>query len=262
MQFDHPITADNLPSPDADDCSIISSVAGCRVEIDWVDSENETVSRVRYGIKEDSPLDLVDVQTMRGVFFLPSGYDFYTDKHFIFTCSSSNSTPCNSVENLKRSMISTTIPTQEQIGQMDKFIELTGDFNPNACFQFKNMSNVCPEADLSHCEECFISVKYSQEINICATCGPGEVTGLFMVYHTIFLLNDRTHTEEITLTCRSNTTCNSMKNIEEIRKTLMSKFDFDKFFNTTTTSKSTKSTSKSFFVLLIIPLFIGFFYLF
>jgi hypothetical protein len=241
------MTIDNLPSPTGPDCQIITAETGCFTRIEWY---NE-FSQVLYGTNPGFPYDIVNVQTRRSVGILSDVY--FTVKYIAFVCGSSNSTPCNTVENLKRSIISTTLPATEKVKQFDPLIVPTKAFHSSLCFEFTNMTDDCPPSDLLNCQQCLIAVEYSQTSNICAACPDNEATTNFLIYDTTFFINNRTQYQEISLACQTNNACNSIKNIEEIRKTLMSKFDFDKFFY------STASTSKSTMTVLLTTFFISLF---
>jgi hypothetical protein len=243
MYFNYSITTDNLPSPTSDGCQIITAETGCFARVDWY---NDQTSAVLYGTNPGFPRDTVIAQTRRGVNILSGLY--IAQKYVAFICGSLNSMPCNTVDNLRRSIISTTFPTEEQIKQFDELIAPAEVFNSSLCFKFTNMTDDCSETDLLNCQQCIIGVEYSQETNVCAACPDDEAISNFFSYDTTFLLNNRTQSEEISLTCQRNNACNSMENIEDIRKTIKSKFDFNKFFH------STASITKSSLVLLVISL--------
>ena len=250
MFFNYSMTIDKLPSPTGADCQIITAETGCFTRIDWFNDES---SQVLYGTNPGFPYDIVNVQTRRSVDLLAVSYS--TVKYIAYVCGSSDSTPCNTVENLKRSIISTTLPTTEQIKQFDSLIVPATDFDSKSCLVLTNMTDNCPPTDPVNCQQCIIAVEYLQTPNICAACPENEVTGNLLVHDTTFFINNRTQYQEISLECQiqMNNGCNSIENVEAIRQTLKSKFDFDKFFY------STASTSKSTMTVLMITFFISLF---
>jgi hypothetical protein len=246
MNFNYSITIDNLPSPTQDDCHVITSETGCFVRIDWY---SNGVSDVLYGTNPGFPHDSVKVETERRV-SVSSGL-YMTHTYIAFICGSSNSTPCNTVENLKRSFISTTLPTANQIEEYDELIIPTKAFNSSLCFEFTNMTDFCPSTDLLDCQRCLTVVEYSQETVVCAACPSDEDIWNFFRIGGTFLVNNQTRLDLILVRCQNGDACNSMNNIEKIQRNLMAKFDFDKFFHSTT------STIKTSLVLLLISLYIG-----
>ena len=246
MVFNYSITIDNLPSPTRDDCQIVSSISGCFVRVAW---HNGQTSDVSYGANLGFPLDSVVVTTERQASILSNLYT--TQKYISFICGSSDEIPCNTVENLKRTVISTTLPSDEQITQFNDLLIPTKAFNGSLCFDFSNMTDYCSATDPENCQQCLIAVEYTEEISVCAACPEGEANWNFFDYYTSFFLNNRTRLDRISFGCQKGDVCNSMKNMEEVKQTIMSKFDFDNFFY------STASTTKPISILLLITLYIG-----
>ncbi|CAF0957330.1 unnamed protein product [Adineta steineri] len=267
IHFNYSVTVDNFPSPTEHDCNIITAETGCFVRVFW---NNNKTTEITYGTNLGFPHDSVRVEIGRGVNTLSNLYT--TEVQIAFICGSSDSTPCNTVENLKRSFISTTLPTENKIREYDELLIPTQTFNSSLCYEFSNMTDLCPQKDLDDCRKCFIVIEYSQITDICATCPSGEFEWNNFRYNTMFLLQNRTRSDSIFLRCQSGVNCNSINNIEKIQQNLVAQFDFDKFFysststiiysTTSTNIYSVTSTIKLSFILLLSSLYIGLFHLF
>ncbi|CAF2707197.1 unnamed protein product [Rotaria sp. Silwood2] len=245
MTFNYSITIDNIPSPTKDDCVIVTAENGCSVRIGWFD---DGTSEVYYDADPELPFDSVVAKIERKV-TIWSG-EYVTNRFIGYNCKSANTTPCNTVDNLKLAIISTILPTDEQIEKFDSLIVPTTEFFGSLCLQFSNMTN-CPETNIPTCQQCINIVQYSEQLNICAMCPAGKAVTNFIDYYTTFFLNNQTHLDRITLTCRKYGACNSIANIERIKSTLVTKFDFDKVF------RSTASIIKSSIIILFVMFTIG-----
>jgi hypothetical protein len=227
MVFNYSITIDNIPFPTRDDCELVSAENSCSVRVAWF---NDGSSEVYYSTDVPVPFDSVMATTERKVTTWSGEY--VTHKFLIYSCKASNTTPCNTVENLKRSIISTTFPTDDQIRQFDALIVPTTDFDGSLCSKLSNSTD-CPETNLASCQQCMGIVQYSKQIDTCATCPAGKAITNFFDYETTFLLNDQTRLDVIRLGCRKYGACNSLENVGKIKNTLITQFNFDKFYSST-----------------------------
>ncbi|CAF0975629.1 unnamed protein product [Rotaria sordida] len=245
MIFNYSITIDNIPSPTRDDCKIITAENGCSVYVGWFD---DGTSAVYYDVDRDLPFDSVVAKTERKV-TVWSG-EYVTNRFISYNCKPSNITPCNTVDNIKLAIISTVFPTDEQIQKFDTLIVPTTEFYGSLCLQVSNMT-YCPKTNILSCQQCIGIIQYFQQIDICAMCPAGKAVTNFLDYYTTFFLDNHTQLDRITLACRKYGACNSIENIKQIKNTLITKFDFDKFF------QSTASIIKSTMIILFMMFVIG-----
>ncbi|CAF4080371.1 unnamed protein product [Rotaria sp. Silwood2] len=245
ITFNYSITIDNIPSPTRNDCEIITAENGCSVRIGWLD---DGTSEVYYDSDPDLPFDSVVAKIERKVTTWSGVY--VTNRFIGYNCKASNATPCNTVDNLKLAIISTILPTDEQIVKFDPLIVPTTEFYGSLCLQFSNMTN-CPKTNILTCQQCIGIVQYSKQIDICAMCPAGKAVTNFIDYYSTFFLNNQTRLDRIILACRKYGACNSIENIGRIKNALGTKFDFDKFF------RSTASILKSTMIILSMMLIIG-----
>ncbi|CAF3509113.1 unnamed protein product [Rotaria sp. Silwood1] len=246
MVFNYSITFDNIPSPTRDDCELVTAENGCSVRVGWL---NDGTSEVYYDADPDLPFDSVVAKTERKVTTWSGEY--VTNRFIAYNCKPSNTTPCNTVDNLKLAIISTVLPTDEQIQKFDSLIVPTTEFYGGLCLQVSNMT-YCPNTNILSCQQCISIIQYSEQTDICAMCPPGKAVTNFFDYYTTYFLNNQTQLDRITLACRKYGPCNSIENIGRIKNTLITKFDFDKFFRSTTSI--TKPTMIIFFMMLTIGL--------
>ncbi|UJR15504.1 hypothetical protein I4U23_002447 [Adineta vaga] len=248
MIFNSSLTIDNIPSPTKDDCKIVSAELTCSVRIGWY---KDRATEVYYGADTPLPIDSVVVKTERKVTTWSGEYE--TRRFIIYNCKAMNSTPCNTVENAKRAIASTTFPTEDQIDKFDSLIVPTTDFDGRSCLNYTNATD-CRDINLVSCQQCVGIIEYSERQETCATCPANKATMNFFDYETTFFLTNRTHLDVIRLGCRKHGACNSIENINKIKDTLITDFDFGKFYYSTATL--TKSNS----ITIILMFIIGFFY--
>jgi hypothetical protein len=230
--FNYSITMDKIPSPSDIGCKIGTARSSCSVRVGWFEDSG---SEVFYTTDLGLPLDSISVQIDRRVTTWSAEYA--TRRYIIYTCQPSNSTPCNTVENFKRAMASTTFPTNEQIQKFDTLIAPTTEFFGSSCFQTSNMTT-CPETNLVSCQQCWGIMEYSKQINTCAMCPAGKALTNFIEYSSTFFLTNQTRSDSIRLGCRKFGPCNSVENLLKIKNTLNNQFDFDQFNNSTVLSTS------------------------
>ncbi|UJR31180.1 hypothetical protein I4U23_018687 [Adineta vaga] len=248
MHFDYSLTIDDFPSPTQNRCRIITAETGCYVRVSWY---NNNVTEVFYGTNVKFPLDSVNIEIDRRV-IISSGI-YTTIKYVDYTCGSSNSTPCNTLDNLKRSFRAVKFSSEEHIDAYDTLIQPSENFDSSSCYEFQNMTDACPKTDPSNCNKCMIDIKYSQETVVCAVCPSDRTSYNFFLYQTKFILNNRTQLDSILVRCQQDRQCNSMTNVENIRRDIMTKFDYNQFFNST--ASSMKLSLILSFVLVYIELF-------
>lgn len=223
MIFNHSITIDEIPSPTRNDCNIVTTDSTCSVRISYFENGN---SEVQYTTDLDLPVDSISVQVLRRVMTWSAAYD--TRRYLIYTCHSSNSTPCNTEESLKRSMVSITFPTDDQIQKFDTLIAPTTEFFPDSCFR-NSTSTDCLPSNPASCQQCWGIMEYSEQTSVCAMCPAGKAITNFIEYSSTFYLDNQTRTDMIKLGCRQFGSCNSIENLNRIRNTLITKFNFDRF---------------------------------
>ncbi|CAF1114020.1 unnamed protein product [Adineta ricciae] len=247
MNFNMSLTSDNIPSPTAPDCEIVSAQSTCSVRIGWYKG-NKT--EVYYGADTPLPIDSVMIKTERKVTAWSGEYE--TRRFIIYNCKASNSTPCNTVENAKRAIKSTTFPTDEQIDKLDSLIVPTTDFDGRMCLNFTNASD-CRETNIVACQQCIGIVQYFETPDVCATCPAGKAIMNFFDYESTFFLTNRTYFDVIRLGCRKYGVCNSIENMDRIKNTLSTNFDFKKFYYST--ASLTKSNVIVFISIFLLRLF-------
>lgn len=227
MIFNHSITIDEIPSPSHDDCTIITAESTCSVRISYFENgQSEVLYTSDLGLRADT----ISVQILRRVTTWSAAYD--TRRYMIYTCQPSNSTPCNTDENLKRSIASTIFPSEERIQKFDTLIAPTTEFFGQQCYQNSNSTD-CLESNFASCQQCWGILQYSAQTTFCGMCPAGKALTNFIEYTSTFYLDNQTRSDTITLGCRQFNACNSMENLDRIRKTLITQFDFNRF-NTST----------------------------
>ncbi len=239
MTFNYSITADTLPSPNRSDCKIIPSDLLCYVAINWF---NDGTSSVFYSAHIPLSSESIMTTTRRLIY---TSNVYLSRRSIGYSCISSDTTPCNTVDKLKRSIISTSLPSEEQMKEFDKLIVPTIEFNSSSCFNYSNFTDDCPETDLVNCQQCLIAVNYAQQVDICAACPPGRDPHNSIDHQTVFYLNNRTEFHLVIIQCQTGNGCNTIENSEQVKQKLMSSFDFNKF------SGSTALTSTSTVVILL-----------
>jgi hypothetical protein len=143
---------------------------------------------------------------------------------------------CNNENNLKRLLKSMEIEERFE-GQFDNLIASNQSFNNESiknCYLNRNSSVECPSIDYSNCHRCQISVNYlpSSIIDVCATCPTLSKENNLLIRDKIFILTNRSKIiDRVELSCQNGEHCNSIENIEEIRKYSLIDFDFDEYFS-------------------------------
>lgn len=236
MHFHYPITADTLPSPDRSDCKIKSNDQRCYVGVTWYD---DGTSLVAYSADVPFPTDNILINTRRSV----NASNIYTTSRTLgYTCLSdkANESPCNNVNMIRRSLIATTLPSEETSKSFDSLIARTVEFNSSLCLNYTNFTNNCDFYDIVDCQQCVTFVQYTQPSEVCATCpASGGYENSISLDTTIFLDN-HTDFDIVSLLCQIDGGCNSIENANQIKQRFHSSFDYNKFFySTASTDKST-----------------------
>lgn len=246
MLLNYTVTIDNIPLPNAADCTIVVARETCSVRIGWF-SDNKT--EVFYTTDAGYPADSIVALTDRRVTTW-SGH--YATRRFIFyTCNASNVNPCNTAENLKNVIVSTTFPTDEEMEKFDSLIVPTTDFDGRTCAQTSNVTD-CPQTNLASCQQCMGILGYSEQINTCTMCPAGKALANFFDHTTTFFLKNQTQSNNIKIGCRKYGPCNSVENLQRIRQTLTTKFNFNKYYSST---GSISKLSITILLMMFIPLF-------
>ena len=231
MTYNYPVTIDTLPSPTEDHCDVVGAMHGCYIHVAWrADGTSEVYYRVDPALTFDSLFTSVQRQL-----------EFSTGKHKTersigYSCRL-NGTPCNTIEQLKRAIVSTQFPTNKQIEQFDSAIALNTAFDPQQCLQVFNRK-LCPKSNLQNCEQCIGIVEYRDKVETCAMCSEKNATANFFEYLTTFSLRERSRWDRITVACQG---CDSLNTSYEIQRTLTIKVDFDTFLRSV--ASSTRLTS-------------------
>ena len=223
VYFNYSLTVDNLPSPEGPNCEVISSDTGCFARIAWYDDHS---SGVFYETNLGLPRETITVNIERQVSVLSRLYN--TESFITFTCGTSETKVCNTLDNLRLSIKATTLPSKGQLAQFDALITPSADFNGSSCYTYVNMTDYCPGIDLDTCDQCFTVVQYGQSNEICGVCLSDENKWNYVAYDSTFYFN-RTQSNTIRLVCQKDDRCNSIENIENVRKTLASQVDYDQF---------------------------------
>jgi hypothetical protein len=247
ISLNYTVTIDNIPSPNTSNCAIVSARDSCSVRVAWF---SDGKSEVYYSRDQGLPTDSIWALIERKVVAWSGQYT--TGKFIIYTCNTSNTEPCNNVENLKRTIISTIFPTDEQIEKFDLLIVPTTYFDGRTCVQVSNMTD-CPQTNLVSCQQCMGIIEYSDQLNICAMCPSGKAIQNFLEYSTTFLINNETQSDTIKLGCTQYGGCNSIENLRQIKNKLITKFDFHQFYHSTATIS--KSSMFVLFIMFIPKLF-------
>jgi hypothetical protein len=244
--FNHLVTSDNITFPTDDDCNVVRAAHGCYIHIDWLP---DGTSEVSYTTNPPLPYDSILTKIERQV-TLDTG-EYSTGRSISYSCRS-NGTACNTIANIKRAINSITFPTDEQQAQFDKIITPTKKFKSRSCSRGSNMT-ICPKINLKNCQQCMSVAQYSQSINTCSTCLSGKITKNFITYHSIILLDTTSRWEKVTIGCQKRNACNSMKNIQKIKRTLAIQLDFETFHRST--ASTTKATAILLFIIIFTKLF-------
>jgi hypothetical protein len=244
--YNYRVTINSLPSPTEDDCNVVLTNYSCYVHVDWM---ADGTSEVYYRIDPTLPYDSIVAITERQVNLNTGKYS--TRRSVGYSCRP-NKTACNTIDDLKRVINSVTFPTDEQIRQLDTLIAPTKNFNSSSCLLVSSMGN-CPEFNLTNCQRCLSAVLYYKHVDMCATCPAQKPIRNYFSYDTAFLLNTRSQIEIIKIGCQTPNACNSLKNMELIKRMLPPKLDLKKLRRST--ASSTKSTVIFLFIIAATKLF-------
>ena len=231
MYFNYTLTVDSLPAPTRPDCQVITSETGCFVRIALYD---DPASGIFYGTNLGLPRETITINLERRV-NISSGI-YSTINYITYTCGSSETESCNTVENLKRSITAVTLPSKGQLTQFDQLIAPSAVFYSSSCYTYTNMTDYCPGFDLTTCDQCFTVVQYAQSSEICGVCLSDEGERNYLAYDSTFHSN-RTQSDTIQLVCQQSNLCNSVANIENVRRMLASQIDYDQFPSSTAVQK-------------------------
>ena len=257
MYFNYPITVDTVPSPDRSDCNQTTSDDHCYVEVTWNDDGSSIVAYTAH-----APLSATSIliEVIRSVnasgIYINSSSSYSTSRTIGYACLTldSSATPCNDVNILKRSIIASTLPTEETMKSFDSLIAQTVDFNTSLCLNYTNMTNECPPYDLVYCEQCVAFVQYTQPSEICATCPSDRAYENSVTLDTKIFLDNQTAIDTVSIFCQTDGSCNSIQNTDRIRQTLMSSFDYSKFFDLSSAASISKSNIIILFAFLCVIL--------
>lgn len=231
--FDRIISVDELPViVNRTSCVVMESSTGCFTSIQWHD-DSKTI--VLYGTNPNPFRDTVEVHLKRKLFISMGTYN--TSKYIVYTCGTSESIPCNTMDKLKRSILSTTFPTRQQTEQYDSWISPSSTIIGFPCFVGSNLTDCAAGSDFNNCSQCFGVTQSAQVMNVCGTCASDDYSLNELDYQTIFDLNDRTRSDTITIRCQSDR-CNTIENMQKIRQTWVNLFNFNTFFSSTGTTKT------------------------
>jgi len=195
MFFNYSITADTLPSPIRSDCKTEPSLLRCYVASFWFD---DGTSSVAYSADNPNLPETVLTITQRSV---NTSGAYVSPTSVGYNCMSTDTTPCDTVDKLKRIIISTSFPTDEQMKQFDSLIVPTLEFNSSSCFNYSNLTDPCPETDLTNCQQSTIYVDYAQQAEICAACPSGKIGDNLINHQTLFYLNNQTQHHRASIHC-------------------------------------------------------------
>ena len=244
--YNYQVTVNNIPSPTEDDCNVILTNHSCYVHVDWF---GDGTSEVYYRIDPTLPYDTIIAVTERQVILNTGTYS--TRRSIGYSCRSTKRA-CNTIDDLKRAIVSVTFPTDEQMQQLDTLITPTDDFNSSSCLQISSLGN-CPKSNLTNCRRCMSTVLYSKFTDICASCPARRVFRNYFQYDTAFLINTGSQVEKIRIGCQTPNGCNSLENTEKIKRMLSAKLNLKKFYHST--ASTTKSTILFLFIIAVIKFF-------
>lgn len=231
MTYNYPVTIDSLPSPTEDHCDVVSAIHGCYINVAW---RADGTSEVYYRLDPALPFDCLFASVQRQLEFSTGKHK--TERSIGYSCRS-NTTPCNTIEQLKRAILSTQFPTNKQIRQFDSAIALNAVFDPQLCLLVSNRT-LCPKSNLQNCEQCIGIVEYRHNVETCAMCSEKNATANFFDYSTTFFLRERNRLDRITVACQG---CHSLNTSDEIRQKLTIRVDFGAFLRSA--ASSTRLTS-------------------
>ena len=234
QSFNYPITIENLTETVTNSCSIQTNVSACFTRVTWFEAGHSEL----YFTSESDPVvdDTIKILVNRRVITWSAEYT--TRRYIIHICQNSNNLPCNTIDNLKRLLASTTLPTDEQIAKFDSLIAPTTDFYGGSCFNQTN-ATACPTTNIASCQQCMGIMEYANETTYCLMCPAGKANANFFDYESTYALKNQTHSYTVRLGCRKYSQCNSIENINKIKTTLSSYFDYSTFNGSTTTSPPT-----------------------
>lgn len=245
MIFNSSLTIDKIPPPTNDDCAIIPAESSCSVRIGWY---KDNTTEVYYGADTPLPVDSVMAKIERKVTTWSGEYE--TRRFLIYNCHGTSSAPCNTVDNVRRAVASTTFATDEQIEKFDWLIVPTTDFNSRQCLKLLNSSD-CREPNLASCQQCIGIVQYAGQPHACATCPAGKAIANFFDYETTFFLENRTRSDVVRLGCRKYGACNSLENIDRIKNTLHNDFSFGRFTSSSSALRTYRTAALALALLLV-----------
>jgi hypothetical protein len=217
-----PVTIDTIPKPDGPTCRIVPGKSGCYVRIGWLD---DGTSEVYYSADPALLFDSVIIEIDRTI-DLQSKLQI-KHRSLGYACQST-AMPCNTPENFKRVLRSTTFPTEQKIQPFDQLIQPLSPFDGNQCSQESNIP-VCLTTNITACEQCIGLAEYTNELNICGACPADRAVVNFLRVIAVFMLNNRTRKSFTQIACQQNGACNSRTNLEHIRQSLSFDFDFNTF---------------------------------
>jgi hypothetical protein len=230
MIYNYPVTIDTLPSPTEDDCDIVMAIRGCSIHVEWyADGTSEVYYRLDPPFPFDSVLAIIERESN-----IETG-QYTTKKSISYNCRSLTA-PCNTIDHLKRAILSIKFPHHEQMKQFDRSISIsTTAFDRSRCYpmSFSNGTQ-CSTYETNKLEQYIGIADYRQTTHMCTICSNVRpMSANFFDYSTTFLCNNRTRTDRISVACQ---TCSPMDTIDRIRHSFKIEMDFDRFFRSNATS--------------------------
>lgn len=223
----------DLQSPMYDDCDIRSGTRSCYIRIDWL---SDGTTEISYEINPLIPIGSIVISTRRHVDFRTGEYS--TIQSIGYSCGS-NRTSCNTVKNLKRILSAITLPTDQQLRRLDKFIYPMKTFNGSSCSMTSNRNHHCSIKNAIDCKQCVGGlVQHSAHSDWCSTCLTNKTNGNFIDYEVVISLGTNSQLEKINVLCQTHARCNSLENMNRIKEILAINFNSTKFFH----SKASRTT--------------------
>ena len=228
------LTIDNIPS--FDENHLIDQADQCTFTIMWL--RNPPNSIIVFGFNERSNEEKSSIDSIRlGVQYQIEGEDLLKRlSHKIeYKCQLTDG--CNNGDNFHR-VIKSFDMKENFSSNFDDLLSSNSSFNNQSienCYLEHNRTEDCPPIDYSNCRRCQTNVDYSSSssmIEVCGTCPEQSSDYNLILYEKIFILTNRSELiNRIELTCQNGMFCNSLENIEQIRRLSSIDFDFEKYFS-------------------------------
>ncbi|CAF0985227.1 unnamed protein product [Adineta ricciae] len=214
-EYDYQLTADNLPDA-LTGCSNFTATRNCYITLTW---DNGISSIGTYHDILDAP------ESKEMAFISVLANDNQPSTTFRYLCATEF---CNTPANLKRALRSATVEHSlvDLVSQLNSSII----FDPTSCYSFQNGSVCSPSTG---CQHCHITMrpnwKNVTSIEICARCDSAGRP--YFEAMTYFDLIERKRYDDFDIRCLTPN-CNSLDNVELVRRKTNFQFDYDKYFGT------------------------------